>query len=806
MPKPTSDPRQRLLDAGLKLFANRGYAGAAVHDITEEAKVTKPTLYYYFENKEGLFQALVDQAMDERLRLMRKAAPPDKSTVDQLTDIIVLLTGFARRQPDLLRLCFSIAFAAEGEFPSGFKKHDKMRESYQFVRDVIQVGIDRGVLNRTFAADELAQSYFQLVQHAIVLTIIEPKLRRIKPPMLLPPQMEPRRIVELFLSGAAKPQDSAANGNGSKNGSREPVAHNGKAIGRLRTTTASRLARTLGLFAALGLSLLSARGQTTNATTIPSPAISPVPVVTNYPPADSVQPPTMTAEATNNAAAPASLNATNAPPDLADIREVPLAVQASHPELALVSPVAVNARDPRALDLETCFQLTAIRDDSLKISLQDVRIAQAELSQSIAGLWPTFTASNQQQFLHYTGPSAGLSFSSFGVPVGGNTGAGASTGTGTGTTGSTGGATATGGSSGTTITATQGQRNYESQSSVTMNYTIFNGGQNYNTVGASRALVAARRQTMARDYETIYQDVAQAFYNVLQYEGDQIVQNDLIEALQARVVDLKDRVSLGRSRPSEFLQAETDLANARVTFQADLGSSNAALETLAFYTGIPAAELKLKDTQKFPTVDQLEFYLRQSGMRPDVLSDVELLRQSERNLSVARGELFPTVSASGNYLASQDPVSNNIDATMTLQISMPIFDGGLILAQIHQNKEMVRESALNLEQLQRTADQDTRTAYANFNASVAQVVVLREAAVLSAKNLVAQVDDYRRGIVSNLDVLTALQDYQTARVQLHNANMQSRLDLINLHVAAGMAARGPNANNLALPKSIGTAP
>src|SRR5277367_1840411 len=133
-----SDPRQRLLEAGLKLFANRGYAGTAVQEITGEAKVTKPTLYYYFGNKEGLFRALVDQAMNERLRLMRAAAPPEKATVEQLTDIIVAVTDFARRQPDLLRLCFSIAFAAPGEFPAGFKKPHKMMESFLFVREIIR--------------------------------------------------------------------------------------------------------------------------------------------------------------------------------------------------------------------------------------------------------------------------------------------------------------------------------------------------------------------------------------------------------------------------------------------------------------------------------------------------------------------------------------------------------------------------------------------------------------------------------------------------------------------------------------------
>ena len=153
---------------------------------------------------------------------------------------------------------------------------------------------------------------------------------------------------------------------------------------------------------ALGVSQLN--GQSTN--TAPNPS------ATSYPPADSVHPPVMSDD--SGVSSP-----TNAPPNMADLRSVPAAVQASHPELALVSPIAANARDPHAIDLQTCFQLTAVRDDSLKISLQDIRIAQAQLSQSIAALWPTFTATNQQQFIHYLGPSTGLSFTSFGSPVAG---------------------------------------------------------------------------------------------------------------------------------------------------------------------------------------------------------------------------------------------------------------------------------------------------------------------------------------------------------------------------------------------------
>ena len=726
MGKPTSDPRQRLLDAGLKLFANRGYAGTAVQDITEEAKVTKPTLYYYFENKEGLFQALVDQAMDERLRLMQRAAPPGKPTVEQMVDIIATLTDFARRQPDLLRITFAIAFAADGEYPTGFKKHAKMRASFEFIAEIIAAGIERGVLNRNYSVMELTQSYFHLVQHSIALTIIEPKFRKLKPPIPLPPKMEPRRTVELFLGGAA-----------------------GSSKNDARPKRTARAAKALSILAAFVLFSAGAHAQTTNTSD------------TNQPPTADVVPSAPTSPANEPAPAAGPFAVTNSAPTMEDVRPIPLAVKASHPELATVSPIAQFANDYHALDLQTCFQLTAVRDDSLKISMEDIEIARAQLSESIAALWPTFTATNEQQFLHYIGQNSGFT-------ILGNS----------------------------TIT---GNRNYTSQSHVTMNYTLFNGGQNWNNVGASARAVAAKRETLARDYQTIYQDVAQAFYNVLEFQGDMVVQGDLIDALRARVDDLRNRVNLGRSRPSELLQAQTDLANAKVTFESQRGSSNSAKETVAFYTGVPAATLVLKDTQAFPTAAQLTAYLQKSPSRPDVLSQVETMKQAERNLSVAQGQLWPTVTAQGDYLDSQDPVSNNVDASMTIQVSMPIFDGGLIISQIHQNKETVRQARIDIEQLQRTADQDTRNAYANFDASVAQVIVLREAATLAAKNFEAQVDDYRRGVVDNLDVLTALQDYQTARIQLHNANMQSRLNLINLNVAAGTAARGPGADNHALP-------
>ena len=56
---PDNETRRGILRAALKRFANCGYAAASVQQIVGDAKVSKPTLYYYFSDKAALFGALV---------------------------------------------------------------------------------------------------------------------------------------------------------------------------------------------------------------------------------------------------------------------------------------------------------------------------------------------------------------------------------------------------------------------------------------------------------------------------------------------------------------------------------------------------------------------------------------------------------------------------------------------------------------------------------------------------------------------------------------------------------------------------
>jgi len=54
---------QRILDVAKELFTQRGFSNVAVRDICKAADVTPPTLYYYFKNKEALFDAVVRKSV-----------------------------------------------------------------------------------------------------------------------------------------------------------------------------------------------------------------------------------------------------------------------------------------------------------------------------------------------------------------------------------------------------------------------------------------------------------------------------------------------------------------------------------------------------------------------------------------------------------------------------------------------------------------------------------------------------------------------------------------------------------------------
>ncbi|MBB3966685.1 AcrR family transcriptional regulator [Rhizobium metallidurans] len=67
------ETRAKLIEAGRKAFATKGYAASSMDDFTAEAGLTRGALYHNFGDKKGLLQAVIDQ-IDAEMLVRQRAA------------------------------------------------------------------------------------------------------------------------------------------------------------------------------------------------------------------------------------------------------------------------------------------------------------------------------------------------------------------------------------------------------------------------------------------------------------------------------------------------------------------------------------------------------------------------------------------------------------------------------------------------------------------------------------------------------------------------------------------------------------
>src|SRR5205823_828709 len=109
------DARERILRAAERLFAAKGYAATAVHEITEAAQVNKALLYYYFDDKRAVYACLIDNGILAFRQTVDGALSSPGSYADRLRCFIRAYVDLLCRHADLLRVVQRLLIAGEEE-------------------------------------------------------------------------------------------------------------------------------------------------------------------------------------------------------------------------------------------------------------------------------------------------------------------------------------------------------------------------------------------------------------------------------------------------------------------------------------------------------------------------------------------------------------------------------------------------------------------------------------------------------------------------------------------------------------------
>jgi AcrR family transcriptional regulator len=174
---PTGSAREAIHDAAVKLFAKQGYAATTTRQICEQARITKPVLYYHFGNKEQLFYALMLDAHNEFRKEIMRVSRRGKTARERLVEVLAADFAQTRRDPGHARLHFRVVFAAEKDSPR-FDSVAVAREWLDTLAGIAREGIRSGEMHGR--PQEIAEALMgiHLLYTMSYLVVGEPKLNR----------------------------------------------------------------------------------------------------------------------------------------------------------------------------------------------------------------------------------------------------------------------------------------------------------------------------------------------------------------------------------------------------------------------------------------------------------------------------------------------------------------------------------------------------------------------------------------------------------------------------------------------------
>jgi AcrR family transcriptional regulator len=136
---------QEILDAALAVFAARGFAAARLEEIAARAGVAKGTIYLYFDSKEAVFRALVQERLVSRLSSFAGlVAEPRGPAAPLLAQLLRTIGAFLRTSDDVV--IPKIVIAEAGNFPelARMYREEVIARGLALLGSVIKSGIAQG--------------------------------------------------------------------------------------------------------------------------------------------------------------------------------------------------------------------------------------------------------------------------------------------------------------------------------------------------------------------------------------------------------------------------------------------------------------------------------------------------------------------------------------------------------------------------------------------------------------------------------------------------------------------------------------
>ena len=315
---------------------------------------------------------------------------------------------------------------------------------------------------------------------------------------------------------------------------------------------------------------------------------------------------------------------------------------------------------------------------------------------------------------------------------------------------------------------------------VTLTENIYDFGRREEAVAKSRWGFKKSRQHLEAVTQEVIRDTEKSYYSLLSAQHEEKAAKQGLEDARRHLAIAQDRFQKGEGIRLDVTQAEVNLENARLNLIKILEVRKSSQASLARLLGLEPQKnlLNAADTGTLPLLTPIDLHRDVKlalKSRPDLKEMDRSVSQMKANVALARDENLPQISGVAQYFMAQLPygalpmpvVPNNGSFYSTYNvggvISIPIFEGGRLLHQMHEAHAKLRETEYRMDDARLRVENEVVQASLKVETSWQNWLLTQKALERARENDRLVEQSFSVGGSRSLDVIDAQTAMRTAR-------------------------------------------
>jgi outer membrane protein len=321
---------------------------------------------------------------------------------------------------------------------------------------------------------------------------------------------------------------------------------------------------------------------------------------------------------------------------------------------------------------------------------------------------------------------------------------------------------------------------------------LYTGGRTLAALRVARTLHESSRSEFSATKQVVMLEVAEAYYAVLKAQKIVDVSKDSLERMERhkKVTEREAATRRTKTNLSALLRANTLVNQSRITLLRAEDGLKIAREKLSLLTKLPE-DLSVAEPPSLIAPEGPVDTLRATAVknRADYAS-AQLNQQAAREfVTITEGAHYPQLSAEGGVRYQDSHPETGLDATTYyagLRLQIPIFEGGLMKAEVAEARSKQRQAELSSVLLKRQIESEVHEVYINYQ-TIDSVLKTAKLQFADAKKNFETVEGlFSQGLAPSLSLIDAESALSLAEKELVSATWDRQLAIVRLEKSLGL--------------------